>query len=160
MRKLVLMLAVVVFAVSGAFAAGSSVIKLSLIDDAYIPQVDTVGGLDIGIISTKTQKMTGLQYNFIYKAEASEMVGLQGSFICAVADKKMTGLQSAIVDWNNGEFTGVQWGLVNISKGNVTGVQFGLVNYTETITGIQLGLVNTIKKNGWLPIMIFINGRF
>lgn len=157
MRKLVMLLVVAVVAVSGAFAAEKSFIKGSIVGPICAPKVSEVGGLDIGLLSTKTPKVTGLQLA-VGVATADEMTGLQTAWIWSVNEKKMTGVQGGLVASARGEVKGVQWGFVNVAK-KVTGVQWGFVNWAESMTGIQIGLVNTIKT-GPLPVFVFINGNF
>ena len=96
--------------------------------------------------------------------------GWQGSLYAK--SREFVGLQSGLVTHNEQTFTGVQWGFVNLANSfegaqlgfvnyskDVTGVQLGFVNYAEHIYGIQIGLAN-IARNGFLPAMIFVNGRF
>ncbi len=55
---------------------------------------------------------------------------------------------------------GLQWGFYNQAE-RLTGLQLGFVNYINRIDkGLQIGLVNIIESNGWLPIMVIVNGRF
>ena len=90
------------------------------------------------------------------------------------------GLQDGVVNVNNGKFTGLQSALlnstvdlsgmqcgyylflgVNIASGRVRGCQLGLFNYAEEMeSGLQIGLVNVISRNGWLPVLPIVNGRF
>ena len=56
------------------------------------------------------------------------------------------------------EMTGLQAGFYNQAD-MIRGVQFGLLNYAHDIYGLQIGLFN-IAENGYLPAMVFLNGRF
>lgn len=168
MRKIIVVLTLALFA-SPAFAA-SGVIKLSLWDRIAIAapnNIDNVGGIDLGIGST-TGTLRGVQFDFIY-SETRDAVGWTSGLINIGGD--FTGLQGGFLTKVD-DMTGVQWGLVHLSdrvKGlqvgfynqaeDMTGLQFGFVNYAKNIYGLQLGFVN-IAENGWLPAMVFINGRF
>ncbi|WP_428897991.1 hypothetical protein Dip518_000179 [Parelusimicrobium proximum] len=186
--KKILMLAVLFAAVAiPAKAADSFPIKLSVWDHISIPRVDTVKGLDLSIVRPDTQDVLGLQLSLIWARTTGHMLGvqsgllgttdsltgLQASFI-NMLDSESKGVQLGAVNINRGKLTGAalgfvnvtedhygfQWGAVNYAKGTVTGLQLGIVNYAETLDrGLQLGLVN-LAKNGWLPVMIFVNGRF
>ena len=55
---------------------------------------------------------------------------------------------------------GLQLGIVNNAHDISKGLQLGFVNNAHHISkGLQVGLVN-IAKNGWFPMMVFVNGRF
>lgn len=172
---------------SPASAYGNSNVKVSLWDRiaAAAPNnnIDEISGLDFGIGST-AEHVSGVQFDFIYANAKNDFDGVQWAWIYAVTPEfkgwqgallaqsdEFAGLQSGLVTYNKHTFTGVQWGLANIANSftgvqlgfvnyakDVRGVQFGFVNYTENIYGIQLGLAN-IARNGFLPAMIFINGR-
>ncbi len=187
MKKLVLTLALAVAALP-AMAYGNSNIKVSLWDRiaAAAPNnnIDEITGLDIGIGST-AEHVSGVQFDFIYANTKNDFIGVQWAWILAVTPEfkgwqsallnmsdQFIGLQSGFVNYNKYNFTGVQWGLANITdsfKGaqlgfvnyakSVNGLQFGFVNYTENIYGLQVGLLN-IARNGWLPAMVIVNGRF
>lgn len=187
MKKLVLALCLAVAAVP-AMAYGNSNIKVSLWDRVAVAapnnNIDEVKGLDFGLGST-AKEITGVQYDFIYANATDDVTGVQWAWIYAVTpefkgwqsailahSQEFVGLQSGFVNYNEQIFTGVQWGFLNVAnsyKGaqlgfvnysqDVTGVQFGFVNYAEHIYGIQIGLAN-IARNGFLPAMIFVNGRF
>lgn len=157
MKKLVMLAAVLAVAVN-VFAAEKSFIKGSIVGPICLPKnVSEVGGLDIGLLSTKTPSVTGVQLA-IGVSTTEEMVGLQSAWIMSVNTKKLTGVQGGIVASCEGDATGVQWGFINKAD-NMTGVQFGFVNWANKMKGIQLGLVNTIKT-GPLPVFVFINGNF
>ena len=97
---------------------------------------------------------------------AGLLCGYQGGAVNVCGDK-FTGLQSGFVNIS-GDMCGVQcggafFGLigVNVASGKVRGCQIGLVNYAEEMeSGLQIGLVNVISRNGWLPVLPIVNGRF
>ncbi len=187
MKKLVLTLCLAVVATS-AMAYGNSNIKVSLWDRIAVAapenNIDEVKGLDFGLGST-AEEITGVQLDFIYANAKNNFAGVQWAYIHAVTpefkgwqgalyakSREFIGLQSGLVTHNEHTFTGVQWGFVNLANSfegaqlgfvnyskDVTGVQLGFVNYAEHIYGIQIGLAN-IARNGFLPAMIFVNGRF
>ncbi len=171
-----------------AAAYGNSNIKVSLWDRIAVAapnnNIDEISGLDFGIGSA-AEHVSGVQFDFIYANAKNDFDGVQWAWIYAVTPEfkgwqgalfaqadTFTGLQSGLVTWTKQDFTGVQWGGVNLADSftgvqlgfvnyakSVNGLQFGFVNYTENIYGLQLGLAN-IAKNGFLPAMIFVNGRF
>lgn len=157
MRKLVLSVAVIATITASAFAAEKSFIKGSIVGPISVPDCSEVGGLDIGLLSTKTPKVTGLQLA-LGVTTADEIVGLQSASIWSISEKKLTGVQGGLVASARGDVIGAQLGFINIAE-NVTGVQFGFVNWANHMKGIQIGLVNTIKT-GALPVFVFINGNF
>ncbi len=183
MKKL-LALAVLV-ATLGLTAAAESPIKLSLYDNIAWPKTNhanvvlglvdantpTVHGISWVIGSSRVDEMHGWSAAYIY-ARSNEMRGLQGALYNVTTDA--IGLEGGLVDVNKGTFTGLKMGLVNLGqemKGlqwgfynqaeNLTGLQLGLVNNARRVDcGLQIGLVNLIKENGWLPVMVIVNGRF
>lgn len=187
MKKLVIVLCLAVAALP-AMATGNANLKLSVWDRIAVGvpnnNIDEVSGLDFGITST-TENVTGAQLDFFYANAKNSFTGVQWTWLLAVTPEfqgwqgamvtmadRFTGLQSGLVTYTKQDFTGVQWGFVNITNAftgaqlgfvnyaqSVNGLQFGFVNYAENMHGIQLGLANIIKNNGWLPAMIFINGR-
>ena len=95
---------------------------------------------------------------------AGSFCGLQDGFVNVTGDS-FAGLQSGLVNFTH-ELRGVQCGVylvlgVNVASGPVRGCQIGLVNYAEEMErGLQIGLVNVIARNGWLPVLPIVNGRF
>jgi len=146
---------------------------------------DHICGVQLDLIYSRVnQDFNGIQASWIY-ASAPSFNGIQSSLIdvadnfqgvqwglANINNQQFTGAQLGFIDYNKGDFTGVQFGLgnysesftglqvgwVNVAK-DVKGLQLAFVNYTETIYGLQLGLVNIATKN-WLPVMVFVNGRF
>lgn len=174
---------------AAAAAGDTGYVKLSLWDDIAVAapnNIHNITGVDLGI-GSKADTVDGIQWDFIYNNthkvrgiksayfyETSDIVyGLEGGLVSvnhqemkgihgglvSINEGEMVGLHSGFVTIDKGDITGVQWGFVNYTPGHLTGVQFGFVNYVEDIYGLQIGLLN-IARNGWLPAMIFVNGRF
>lgn len=95
---------------------------------------------------------------------AGSLCGYQGGLVNA-AGTTFVGHQHGLVNCTD-DMTGLQCGFyfifgVNIASGSVRGCQIGLFNYAETMEcGLQIGLVNVIARNGWLPVLPLVNGRF
>ena len=141
-------------------------------------------GVQLGGVNVVDDKFRGGQVGLVnwisndVREWEKQSIGLQwgafnyaGSF-CGVQDgivnvnrSTFTGLQSGLVN-STRDLTGVQCGFylifgVNIASGNVRGCQIGLFNYAEEMeSGLQIGLVNVISRNGWLPVLPIVNGRF
>ena len=188
MKKLAVLFAALI-AAAPAFAGNTGYVKLSLWGDIAVAlpnNIHNITGLDLGI-GSKADTVDGVQYDFIYN-DAYKVRGIKTAWIYNSADI-VYGIQSGIITYNRQDMRGVQSGLLNFSKGSAQGVQFawgnvalegeviglqaGLVNYAKNVTGLQLGFVNyahnikglqlglvNIAKNGWLPVMIIVNGRF
>ena len=183
MKKL-LMLAVLV-ATLGISAAAESPIKLSLYDNIAWPSTNnanivlglvdnntpTVKGVSLAIGSSRVDDLTGLSFAYFY-ARSNDLAGVQVGLYNVTHNA--TGVVWGLVNHNKRAFTGAQLGLVNLAN-NMKGLQLGFYNQAETLTGLQLGfvnyinridkglqigLVNIIENNGWLPIMVIVNGRF
>ena len=188
MRKIVVLLAALLVA-APAFAGNTGYVKLSLWGDIAVAvpnNIHNVTGLSLGI-GSKADTVDGIQYDFIY-SDAHKVRGIKTAWFYNTADivygiqgglvtvnrQDMRGVQGGLVAISKGSMQGVQWGYINLAlEGNVTGLQAGLFNYANQVTGVQLGLVNyakavkglqlglvNIAKNGWLPAMIIVNGRF
>lgn len=187
MKKLVTAFLLLALALP-AFAYRADNVKLSLWNDIAfsVPDnnLDDISGLDFGIGST-TENLTGAQLDFIYANTNNQFTGAQLAWIVALAGD-FTGAQGALFARTEGftgaqigfinqvvrtgtgaqlglanladSVTGAQLGFVNVAQ-YVNGVQLGLFNYAKTIDGLQVGLVN-MAENGWLPVMVFLNGRF
>ena len=183
MKKL-LMLAVLV-ATLGVYAAAESPVKLSLYDNIAWPETNnanivlglidnntpTVKGVSLAIGSSRVDDLTGASWAWIY-ARSNKLAGVQWALYDVT--NRATGVTFGLVNHNKGAFTGAQLGLVNLAN-NMKGLQWGFYNQAETLTGLQLGfvnyinridrglqigLVNIIENNGWLPIMVLVNGKF
>lgn len=146
MKKVFVLVALIcsvcLFSAGSSFAAGTTPIKLSLLPQICVPAVNTVHGLDFGLLGTQSKEVQGVQLSWIYNK----------------VDNKMVGVQSSLIDIA-GNVTGVQWGFFNKAD-SVTGAQVGFVNITGTLNGIQIGLVNMIKKGAPLPFMVIANANF
>ena len=167
-------------------ASGPGYLKLSLWDSisfAIPNNIQQVEGVDVGI-GSHTHRVTGLQWDLMW-AETNYLTGASLAFGISKTSRA-EGLQWAFVNmadhitgaqlggWNTTtDMTGAQVGGVNMSVRSIVGaqvgfynqaeyingVQFGFVNYAKYIYGLQLGIFN-IAENGYLPAMVFINGRF
>ena len=187
MKKLAVLIAVALCA-APAFAGDTGILKLSLWGDtavAFPNHKDHVTGLVLGI-GASTNKVDGIQLDLIY-SEASKVRGINTAFIVSKADlvygvqggiynkaNTVYGIQGGLVAINENELIGAHDGWINIAHGTLTGVQLGIYNQVEDLHGVQFGLVNNarhiskglqlglvnIAKNGWLPVMVLVNGRF
>lgn len=187
MRKLVAVL-VLALAALPAMAYAPSNVKLSLWGPMAIAapgnNIDEISGLDLGIgsdaesvmgvqvdlVYANTQRaLSGVQWAFLF-SQATELTGWQSGLLTHSTD--MTGLQTGFVNFNDHRLTGVQWSAVNFADSftgaqvgfvnfaqEANGLQFGFVNFTERIDGIQIGIIN-FAKNGFVPVMVLINGNF
>ena len=186
MKKLLLVVALLAGLSFPTCAEEAGHFKLSLWDDISVAipnNVRNIQGVDLGI-GSHAHNVTGLQADLIWAethslagvswawgiSKVSQAKGLQWAFV-TMADNS-TGVQLGGVNMTV-DMTGVQFGGVNMSHRStvgaqigfynqaeyVNGVQFGLVNYAKYIYGLQLGIFN-IAENGYLPAMIFVNGRF
>lgn len=97
---------------------------------------EEIYGLDLGLISSMSDNVKGLQASIFTKSS------------------KSTGGQIAIVNMSD-EFTGLQGAVVN-KMVNSDSVQIGIVNISRKSNGLQLGLIN-IMENGFLPVFPIIN---
>ena len=102
---------------------------------------------------------------------STNLVGVHGAIYSSAETTK--GVEWGFVNNNTMCIDGAQLGAVNL--GNLVrgaqlgffnkavvlkGAQLGFVNYADTVDGgIQIGLANIIKNDGWLPFMVFVNGR-
>ena len=173
MKKLAVLVAALLVA-APAFAGNTGIVKLSLwgnIAEALPNNIHNITGVDVGIGSA-ADTVTGVQWDFIHN-ETNTVKGVQTAWIWNNADT-VYGVQSAIVSINENKLMGVQGGWINLANGEVIGAQLGLYNQVADLHGLQLGFVNyakhiskglqigllNIAKNGWLPAMIIVNGRF
>lgn len=148
-------------------------LKLSLWDQIAIAapnNIEDISGLDFGI-GSKAATVTGLQLDLVWSEVTYDLRGVSHAWLVSMANH-VKGLQAAAFVKGN-EVTGVQFGAVNLAN-SITGVQagffnqadyllglqFGFVNYARDIErGLQIGLLN-IAENGFVPVMVFANGRF
>lgn len=187
MKKIFVLFAVLCLSLP-AFATNSA-LKLSLWDNIAfaIPanNIYNVSGIDLGI-GSKTDSVTGAQIDLIWAQTNYQLNGASFAWLVNMANK-VSGFQTAAFvkasDVRGVQlgaanlayaFTGAQVGAVNLaSVANgaqigfynqadtlVSGFQIGLLNYARSITqGLQFGLLN-IAENGFVPVMVFVNGRF
>ena len=101
---------------------------------------DYTHGVALALCGNNTQRMDGFQGALFGFNFARSLEGVQLGF-------------ANIHHGQHGEFA-VQVGGFNLSSEN--GVQVGFFNQSKNNATFQLGLIN-INKNGWLPIMIFVN---
>ena len=158
MKKLFLLAAVILgFAFPANAHQGAGHFKLSLWDNIAVAiphNIYDIKGLDLGI-GSKANTVTGVQWDLIW-ADASHLTG--ASLALVTRNSQTTGAQLGAINLSEAELIGAQLGFYNQAN-YVTGVQIGLVNYAKQLYGLQLGILN-IAENGYLPAMIFINGRF
>jgi len=141
-------------------------------------------GLGIGGVNIAGGRLWGAQAGLVnWNAnDATEWprrsIGAQvGLLNCA---DSLCGYQEGLVNISCGSFVGLESGAfncandvqgaqvgvyfifgVNVASGTLTGAQVGLVNYAESVEGgLQIGLVNIIARNGWMPVLPFVNGSF
>ena len=173
MKKLAVLIAALLVA-APAFAGNTGIIKLSLWGDIAIAapnNIHNITGLDIGIgsaadtvagvqwdlIHNETNVVKGVQTAWIWN-NSNTVYGIQASIV-AINENQLIGLQDGWINIANGEVLGAQLGIYN-QVADLHGLQLGFVNYAKHISkGLQIGLVN-IAKNGWLPVMVIVNGRF
>lgn len=174
MKKIALA-AVLLMGLSFPANAANSVSHLKLSLWSYLAvavpyNIYDVKGLDLGFGST-TDTLTGAQIDLIW-AKTQYMKGASLSGIASVTRRHASGLQMAPVTVSR-ELKGAHVGAFNISTRRLTGAQVGFYNYADEVTGVQLGVINyaqyirgvqvglfNVAENGWLPAMIFVNGRF
>ncbi|MCB9558579.1 MAG: hypothetical protein H6707_20850 [Deltaproteobacteria bacterium] len=117
---------------------------------------EPISGFRFNLIYGRTRSMKGLDLGLVNHIIAGPFDGVQLGLV-NVAQRSLSGWQHGGVGIVRGQLKGVQTGVVNVAQ-RVRGVQFGAVNITDTIYGIQIGLVNVIKRGGWLPVMVLVNG--
>ena len=153
--------------------AQESRFKLSLWDEMAWATPNTtrdIAGLDLGIGST-SDYVKGLQLDLAWGETRYELHGLGFSWGVNKANE-VSGAQISSVNMAE-NINGVQFGAINLSTGAMQGLQVGFFNNAEDLRGFQVGIVNharniygvqfgliNIAENGFLPVMIFVNGRF
>ncbi len=173
MKKIALVAVALFIAFPAVAAQQNGVLKLSLWDQTAIAapnNTQDVSGLDFGI-GSKTATVTGLQLDLIWAETSYNLKGVSHAWLVSMAND-VKGLQLAAFVKGN-EVTGVQMGLVNLTN-SINGLQFGFFNQTDYLHGVQFGFVNyardldqglqlgllNIAENGFVPVMVFVNGRF
>jgi hypothetical protein len=157
MKKLLLVFAFIFMSSISVFAAAP--VKLSLWNSLYIPQDDSLTGIELGI-GSYTPNMTGFMFDFLV-GKTDEAVGVQIAMITIT--KNISGIQFGFINVNYQEIAGAQIGLFNNAE-SVNGLQLGLINLTTDMKGVQLGLLNYIANGRIItesfPAMIIINANF
>jgi len=140
---------------------GFTPLRVALLQDLSMPfHAKTVGGIDLGIISTKVNNVYGLQLALL--ATSDNLIGLQTG-IFAVSGETLGGIQLASVAYSFSDITGMQlsliWGVVEgkssgaqisvmscVAGGDSTGLQLGgLSAYSEgTVMGVQIAGIATV----------------
>lgn len=156
MKKLAVLLAAFLCA-APVFAGESGVLKLSLWGNKALAvphNTQVITGIDFGIGSA-ARSVKGVQLDLVF-AKTNELKGVQSALLGKAAH--VTGAQFNAINLSDSYVTGAQFGLYNRAN-ELHGLQFGFVNKVDTINGLQIGLVN-IAGNGYLPVMVIVNGRF
>ena len=172
MKKLVILFFALLVTIP-CFAKEDAVIKLSLWDQMAVAAPNNkheVTGLDFGI-GSKTDSVTGLQLDLIWSETNYQLKGVSSAWLVNMANQ-VKGFQTAAFVRAT-DVVGVQLGAVNMTQ-SVNGVQVAFYNQAEQLHGLQLGFINyareinqglqigllNIAENGYLPVMVFVNGRF
>ena len=173
MKKIVLFACLLVMAFPAVARMQNGYLKLSLWDQIALAtpnNKEDITGLDFGI-GSKTAAVTGLQWDLVWAETTYDLKGVSTAWLVSMANQ-VKGVQTAAFVKGN-DVTGAQIGAVNLASSingaqiaffNQTdylhGLQLGFVNYARDIDrGLQLGLLN-IAENGFVPVMVFVNGRF
>lgn len=149
---------------TGGDFTGIQIGGVNVIDDRLL-------GGQVGLVNWNSSEVrewdkisTGAQIGLLNYA--GSFCGLQGGVVNFTGDS-FTGLQSGFFnltrDMKGLQCGGACFGLigVNVVSGTMRGCQVGLVNYAEEMgCGLQIGIVNIIARNGWLPVLPIVNGRF
>lgn len=188
MKKILVLFAVLCVSFP-VFAEANSAFKLSLWDNIAVAMpnnnIYNVSGVDLGI-GSKTDSVIGAQIDLIWAQTNYQLNGASFAWLVNMAGK-VNGFQTAAfvkasdvrgVQMGGANlaysFNGAQIGCVNLASvvngaqigfynqadTLVSGFQVGFLNYARSITqGLQFGLLN-IAENGFVPVMVFVNGRF
>ena len=139
-------------------AAAERPIQLALITPIQIfPASDSIVGFRFNLLYGRNAALTGLDLGLV-NHNTGQVVGVQFG-LAGFAESGFLGWQDNMVNVVNGQLEGLQVGAFNYAE-RVRGIQFGLVNYAGTITGLQIGIVNIIRRGGFLPVCIIVNGSF
>jgi hypothetical protein len=134
-------------------------INLSLFTPIQIfDESETISGFRFNLIYGRQARMSGFDLGLVNHIK-SEFLGVQWGFVNIIEGNGL-GWQAGVVNYNKGQFLGAQTGFFNYA-GTMNGLQFGFVNWSGTMKrGIQIGLANIIERDGWLPFMVLVNGKF
>ena len=172
MKKLVVLAALLAVAFPAA-AIQNGNLKFSLWHPIAVTvpaHSQDIVGLDFGIGST-TSAVTGLQWDLVWAETKYELKGLSTAWLVSMANQVKGAQVAAFVKAS--DVTGAQIGAVNMST-TINGLQLGFFNHADYMHGLQLGFVNyareidqglqlgllNIAENGFVPVMVFVNGRF
>lgn len=133
---------------------GFTPIRIALFQDIAIPwYVKTVGGLDLGILSTRANNVYGVQASPLV-ATSNKVIGIQFGLGFAITEEQANAIQIGGVTYSLGEYNGLQFSVVlsGVEKG-FKGLQVSVMNafVDEESYGIQLSGLSTYsgdKING------------
>ncbi|MBR2426689.1 MAG: hypothetical protein IKB16_08105 [Lentisphaeria bacterium] len=113
-----------------------------------------IEGVAFGLPVSAIKSCEGAQIS-LFGNLAKEAQGVQATFIVNHAKKFDGGLQFGAINLSdNLDDISIQWGTFNHSGKD--GIQLGFVNNCSNNAKFQLGFIN-INKNGFFPVMIFVN---
>ena len=121
---------------------GFTPLRLALVQDLALPwYVKTVGGIDLGILSTRAKTVYGIQ-TAVITATADNITGIQLGLGYVIAAEKANAIQIGGIGYAFGDFNGLQFGMLLAgTEGRLKGWQFGMnaVTYEESY-GLQTGV--------------------
>ena len=134
---------------------GFTPLRLALFQDLSLPyHVKTVGGIDLGIISTKVENVYGLQLGLM--STAGGLIGLQTG-VYAVSDD-MSGIQLGLIAYSFSQVSGLQLSMMwsGVEGQGFSGLQAGgLYSSSEgTSYGLQLGGVTAYSRDTVMGVQI------
>ena len=113
-----------------------------------------VEGIKLGIpVSSGEGKVAGAELSILCSA-TKHLTGFQWAWFGLTSTNDLKGVQLSFLNLSNRLSEGLQLGILNHSAKR--GFQWGLINHRSNNARFQLGLIN-VNKDGWLPIMIFVN---
>jgi len=163
--------------VERASAAGpeAAPFQVSLTQELQVFAADeSVRGARFGLISARNQDVvgfdgvlfasltsgdqTGLQLS-IYAEVGGTLRGVQLGVLRADVEGDATGLQVSNIATRAASLVGAQISSLYNRAHAVRGLQIALVNDAHDLEGLQIGILN-LNRNGWLPIVPFLNVGF
>jgi hypothetical protein len=159
MKNTLFLLAAALTLLAAPGARAEKPINLSLFTPIQIfDESETISGFRFNFLYGRQAVMSGFDLGLVNHVKR-EFLGVQWGFVNIVEGNSIA-WQAGFVNYNKGKFLGAQTGAVNYA-GTMTGLQFGFVNWAGTMQrGLQIGLANIIEHDGWLPFMVFVNGKF
>ena len=136
-----------------------------------------VFGVDTGVAGGVTERLQGLQVNFLVNYDQGDSQALQiaglfnynagtfhglaiaGLVNLAQDSKEALGIQIAFIANVATTASALQIGAVNVAAKNMEGVQIGVVNYARELSGVQIGVIN-ISPDGPIEFMPVLNFAF